>query len=262
MRKVFKSKRKRNNHFLLWILIVIFSFYINIEFIRSFDNEYLIDNNIHNIKLDKDRLLLNLSFGIDTIENKKVFHELTIDDKYNVYIYNTHQSEEYSNYNVYDASLYLSDLLSKYNINTLVEHTNINDAINVRGYTYRDSYKVTRELMQDKIDKFDLLIDFHRDSSNKNITTYDKYAKIMFVVGGKHETYLNNYQVAEELNDLLKLENENLSRGIFVRKSSSYNQDLGSNILLIEVGGVENTKEEINNTLEVLASIINYYLSE
>ena len=35
-----------------------------------------------------------------------------------------------------------------------------------------------------------------------------------------------------------------------------YNQDIGKNSILIEVGGVDNTIEEVYNTLEVLSDIL------
>ena len=63
-----------------------------------------------------------------------------------------------------------------------------------------------------------------------------------------------------ELDKLLKDELQGISRGLYVRYTSSYNQDLGDNILLIEVGGPENTKEEINNSIEVLAKVLKKYL--
>ena len=39
-----------------------------------------------------------------------------------------------------------------------------------------------------------------------------------------------------------------------------YNQDLSPNTLLIEVGGVDNTIEEVYNTIEALANVLNKYI--
>ena len=41
-----------------------------------------------------------------------------------------------------------------------------------------------------------------------------------------------------------------------------FNQDLSPYAILLEVGGVDNTIEEINNTLEVIAEVLNEYINE
>ena len=41
-----------------------------------------------------------------------------------------------------------------------------------------------------------------------------------------------------------------------------YNQDLNSNVILIEIGGHENNIDEVNNTLELVAISIKEYLDE
>ena len=41
-----------------------------------------------------------------------------------------------------------------------------------------------------------------------------------------------------------------------------YNQDLNSNVILIEMGGHENNIDEVNNTLDLVALAIGEYLNE
>ena len=41
-----------------------------------------------------------------------------------------------------------------------------------------------------------------------------------------------------------------------------FNQDLSSHAILLEVGGVDNTIEEVNNTLEVIANVLKEYIIE
>jgi len=41
-----------------------------------------------------------------------------------------------------------------------------------------------------------------------------------------------------------------------------YNQDLANNMVLIELGGIDNTQEEINRTISVLAKAISNVLQE
>ncbi|MDE5630798.1 MAG: stage II sporulation protein P, partial [Bacilli bacterium] len=149
----------------------------------------------------------------------------------------------------------------------VVEDTNIKKALEAHNYNYNDSYKITRELLTKNInDKTILYIDLHRDSSSYDVSTVEvngeKMARMMFVVGGKHETSTRNYQVSDELNKKLKNKNNKLSRGIYVRESSSYNQDLNSNVILIEVGGPHNSMEEVKRSLAVLADVIWEYVGD
>lgn len=184
-----------------------------------------------------------------------------------VYIYNTHQGEEYVDFNVLDAANVLKNNLNDLGIDVTVEETNITEEVKKRGYTYSQSYRVTKELMTPYLNNgFDLFIDLHRDSSNKNVTTATvsgvDYAKLMFVVGGKHETYMENYRVSDGINKMIKNNTPDISRGLLLRKSSSYNQEVAPNVILIELGGPYNTKMEVLNTLQVLAKSIYEYLEE
>ena len=73
----------------------------------------------------------------------------------------------------------------------------------------------------------------------------------------------NNLNLAEKLNSKL---DSRLTRGISKKTGRGvngvYNQDLNSNSVLLEVGGVDNTIEEVNNTLKIIARVIFEYLSE
>ena len=51
-----------------------------------------------------------------------------------------------------------------------------------------------------------------------------------------------------------------ISRGIFVREAY-YNQEMADNMVLIEVGGVENRYEEVKNSASLLAKAIDQWLS-
>ena len=41
-----------------------------------------------------------------------------------------------------------------------------------------------------------------------------------------------------------------------------YNQDLANNMVLIELGGIDNTQEEINRTISVLAKAVSAILQD
>lgn len=66
-------------------------------------------------------------------------------------------------------------------------------------------------------------------------------------------SYHNNYL------DIVNTIVPKISRGVYV-KQSHYNQGTSDNMVLIEVGAQSNTKEEIQATVEVIASAIGKYL--
>lgn len=197
-----------------------------------------------------------------------------------VYIYNTHQLEGYEGTdnteysitpNVQMASYLLKDRLNSYNIPTVVEMGNISDLLNANGWSYSYSYKASRYFLEDTLKKYpdlDLIIDLHRDSisHDKSTITYNgkNYAKVLFVIGEDYDTYQNNLELANTLNDMLKEKIPAISRGVILKGGKGvngiYNQDLNKKIILIECGGNENTLDEIINTVDLLATVIQEYL--
>jgi stage II sporulation protein P len=236
---------------------------------NNIDHDYIfIENPIYNFTIDRDSLLVKLGLNyeyIDDITSSYVFNEITVKPK--IYLYNSHQSEEYDSYTLIDATNYLKSELESMNIDVEIDDVDIESIIVSNNLQYKDSYKVTRSLIENRnIDSFGILIDLHRDSSKRSVTTATinniNYAKVMFVVGGNHDNYKYNYELMDDLNKRIKSINSNLSRGIFLRRTSNYNQDLDSKIILIELGGIENTKEEVNNTIKILSKVLADYLNE
>ena len=113
-------------------------------------------------------------------------------------------------------------------------------------------------------------LDIHRDSVKKSITTTTindiKYARIMFLLGLENKNYLENKEVITKLNDYINKNYPNLSRGIYEKQGKGvngiYNQDYHKNVLLIEVGGYENTIDEVNNSLKVISETLYNYIQE
>lgn len=253
---------------------MILSLVINLNFIDNLSTGFVFEKKKLPFKIDFDKEKILLYLGLNRIDKETktteietpTFNEVELPSR-TIYIYNTHQTEEYKDGTILDASKVLKQKLEENNIKVILEKTDIAKEIRSKGLLYKDSYKITRSLLEkNKNDNISLYIDLHRDSSSKTVTTATidnkSYAKVMFVIGGKHKTYKENYRVANELNKLFKNYNKTLTRGIYVRKSSSYNQDLANNIILIELGGQNNTMEEINNTIDVLTDIIIYYIGE
>jgi stage II sporulation protein P len=185
-----------------------------------------------------------------------------------VYIYNTHDTEEYSdNYGVYDASFYLKDKLSELGISSIVEENRTSSIRSSNGWNYNLSYKASRinlERVKSEYPSIRLFIDLHRDSVGHNSTFInigDKdYAKVLFVIGREHANYLENLHYTQSIDYLIGLKYPGLSKGILEKEGPGvngiYNQDIGYNVILLEVGGNENSSIEVKNTLDAISSVI------
>lgn len=277
MKKRFKARRRFRKNVIVYIIFIFVIVFLSFRIVSKKDKYYLVDPDykLFKFSIDRDKFLFKSGLNFDYEEKIEKIKEVFLETNENeeekrqqtIYIYNTHQTEEYEGYDVLSAAKELQSELKQYNIEAIVEETNIRDELTKNNYVYSQSYRVTKELLEKNMrDDISLYIDLHRDSADHNVSTTtidDKsYARMMFVVGGKHETYLTNYQVCEELNKMIKNINPLLSRGILLRKSSSYNQDISGNVILIELGGPKNSKEEVSNSIKALALAISNYLSE
>jgi len=165
--------------------------------------------------------------------------------------------------------------LAKRGIHAEVDTSDIGVKLNDRNWQYSQSYDMSREIVEDAIDKNEELqffFDLHRDSQPKDITTVDingeTYAKTLFVIGENNPNYEENKIFAKKLHDKLQRDYYGLSRGIFAPSVSSsgnngvYNQDLSANSILVEFGGIENTLEEVYQSVEVFAETFSEFYWE
>ena len=197
-----------------------------------------------------------------------------------IYIYNSHQLENYNSENldiygitpnVLMASYLLKEKLNSRGLSTIVETTNMSEFLSLNGWDYASSYKASRIFILDKKNKYSSLeyfIDIHRDSVGKNVSTVNiegkSYARILFVVGLEHSNYASNLNTMENINNLCNKYYPGLSRGIYKKEGAGvngiYNQDISHNSILIEVGGASNTIDEVLNTTEAISNILYYYI--
>lgn len=191
-------------------------------------------------------------------------YQITKDKK--IHIYNTHQSEEYDGYNVILGANYLKDCLNSQGYQCDVEGNDFEGYKAIHNIAYNKSYTVSKMYLEQSLQSsggYDLIIDFHRDSISKELSTITyngkAYAKIMFVVGKSSGKFDAVNQLSQQLSDLANTIVPKISRGVYV-KQSHYNQGTSDNMVLIEVGAQSNTKEEIEATVEVVASAIGKYL--
>ena len=192
-----------------------------------------------------------------------------------VYIYSTHDQEMYNdNKNgVIEAGKLLEERLNYYNINCVVEKKRVSTYLNKEGLEYSSSYVISRRFLEDVILNYSSLnyfIDVHRDSVDGDITTAiidnNRYAKVMFVLGLDNGDYLKNKNLIANLNDYLNNNYSGVSRGIYEKKGKGvngvYNQDFNVNTILIEIGGVDNSFEEVTNSIGLIAEALYHVIGK
>ena len=297
MKKRFKSRKlKKLNIIKLSLIIIVFiiSLYISYNilyyaYLSKLSNYEIITHIIENTKNTKyeGTLIDNYLNPKNIISNNfkiKEKNSIPVDSKVNkdsiIYIYSTHEGESYQDkylelYNirptVKTTSLILQDYLNDYGIPTIVENNSITDILKENNWSYKYSYDASRTLIKKVLEEntsLKLIIDLHRDSSKleKTLLEYNnkKYAKILFVVGKEHNGYEKNYQLAEQLKNMLEEEIPGITRGISLKSGPGvngiYNQDLSPKCILIELGGQYNEIEELNNSIEILSKVFLKYI--
>lgn len=197
-----------------------------------------------------------------------------------IYIYNSHQLENYSNKNleIYNitpnvmmASYMLKEKLNDLGIGTIVNESNLAEFIRANNWTHADSYKASRIFVLDAKAKYDTLeyyIDIHRDAIKKEEGTIKignkTYAKTLFVVGLENPGYEKNLELANNLHNRINKAFPGLSRGVMKKQGAGvdgvYNQDISNKSMLIEIGGYDNSIEEVMSTTEALSKIMYEYI--
>lgn len=226
----------------------------------------------------KSMLALSLNYVLEG-EGKNDFDELGLMKKHEndkepiVYIYNTHDTEEYDSsllesynikYTVKIASYILSEKLRDLGIPTYVEEASMGEYLSSSGLLYKDSYDASRYYIDKRLKEYPsikYIIDLHRDSVPRSATTGvidgKNYAKVLFVVGLDHEGYGSNLSLAKRISGRIRSE---INRDVMEKTGSKvngiYNQDMSPNSLLIELGGLENTISEVDNTITLLAGVL------
>lgn len=313
MKRKFKTKNKNIIKYVVYLLIILFSFYFTLSILMSESliidltkkyvlKDYNIVENLKNKFISPNNVLYNsLNKGIK-YDSITAFNEMDIYFDYDeglssfveeieleeekseidyskpiIYIYNTHQLEEYHKNknnefsiapNVMYASYMLKEKLSSYKIPSIVETHSIKKYLNKYGMSYLESYDASRYYIKNTLKKYktiDYIIDLHRDALpyDYSYVTYKgkKYAKIMFVIGLGNRNYKYNLNLAKKLNKMFESRVPGITRNITKypgdETNAVYNQDQSKNAILIEVGGNENRIEEVNNTLDVFSDILN-----
>ncbi|MDM5250002.1 stage II sporulation protein P [Lysinibacillus sp. G4S2] len=199
-----------------------------------------------------------------------------------VYIYHSHNIEsfipEVSAQQVYRERAYsdtknitlvgkeLSRALKELQVPAIHDETDVAGILKQRGLYFQDSYKVSRENLQKVLaenDSIRMVFDIHRDSTKRRESTIEikgeEYAKIKFVVSKTSGNYETNKKFATQLHEQLEKLYPGLSIGVIekgVNPQNTYNQELHDNSVLVEMGGIENTLEEMYRTTDIFAQVL------
>lgn len=293
MKKRFITRKKKRFRglkifffFLLFVFSLFFSFYILNKSNIEIDDKGLVQLllNYNGNDANKIRKKIKSFFSVPSALLDNDYFEYVVpvskndnltssveasDKKPLIYIYNSHQGEEYASSTLAEytvaptvmfADYIFQDVLEKNNYKAIVEEASIKEILNMNSWKYAYSYMASRVLLEDAKNKNPSLkyfVDIHRDSLEKGRTTIEiegkKFAKTIFLIGLENENYEENLSFTEKINNLLNEKYPGLSKGIYKKGGPGvngvYNQDFSKRAILIEIGGYENTPSEVLNSV-------------
>ncbi len=196
-----------------------------------------------------------------------------------VYIYHTHSYESFKpllkngavssnneKVNVIAVGSKLAEELEKRGIGVEHDKTNMAEMLNAKGLKTNAAYNVSRTIVASALAKntdITNIIDIHRDSQGRELTTTTingkSYARISLVLGKEVQNYEKNRSFALEFKKKMEAKYPGLIFHIFSKGfdegNGKYNQDLASQAMLFEIGGVDNTLDELYRSAEALADV-------
>ncbi|NDI33759.1 stage II sporulation protein P [Chengkuizengella sediminis] len=191
-----------------------------------------------------------------------------------VFIYHSHNRESWltESGQVYDGKTNVTALgkrleKSLKNLGIVAVSSDKDYEESVGGYNWNFSYKYSLKTVEEAFavnPTFNYFIDIHRDSQGREVTTINidgvDYAKFYFIIGASNPNWRANEAFATKIHDAIEKQYPGISRGIWSKSSTDgngeYNQSFSPNSIVIEVGGVENTIEESNRTIDLLAKAL------
>lgn len=296
MRKKFISKRRKKRDFKVPVLSIIIVLVLvgTFKFLEktdiSIDDKRLVKillnsyekEKMFNIDVPKDPVFyLQNNYIEKTFQEIKEEKPEIVNKEPLIYIYNSHQSEEYkaSTFAEYDvrpsvmmADYILEEVFQKNSYPTIVEERRISEVLANNNWKYVYSYRASRVFLEDIIvmhPSLKYFIDVHRDSLEHDRTYINiegkDYARTIFLIGLENEGYEENLAFTEKINNKLNEKYPGLSKGIYKKGGPTvngvYNQDFSNRTILIEIGGYESTTTEVlNSTLafaECFLEVIN-----
>jgi len=164
------------------------------------------------------------------------------------------------------------DELNRLGVPTLHDTTDIYALLVQDGLTYGHSYAKSSKVVETYLSgnpRITYIFDIHRDGVPREQSTVQidgrPYAKVMFVIGKGNPNWQANAAHAQELVRRLEARYPGITRPTVYHertegRNGEYNQSLSPNALTVEIGGIENTREESERTARLLArTFFEYY---
>ncbi len=276
---------KKNLQIWTVIVFVLFLFPVLIQFIPE-------ESKISNSKIIKENAIIVYASNI--VEEEKVEPEPEIIEEPDtkagkVLLYFTHSHEAYEpmtkavdgkiavshqhqTENVMKMGEKLRGLLQVNGVEAETLEVDNMKEMAKKNMPYHRAYESIRPFVKKRLseNKYDLIIDVHRDAVGPEMTTAvhegERYAKVAFVVGMDHPGYKNNEIITKQLQMKMEERIPGITRDVISKGGAGvdgkYNQDLHPNIILLELGGIGNSEDELNRTVAVIAEAVSEMLSD
>ena len=270
--KKFKTKKEISKIRLILIMVFFLIMFIILSFFKlKKSHSNLVNISLRDFEHNSSYNIRFLTSNLDELFSSYNFQEKKVtymENKPIIYLYNTHNEEKYNdNLSIYDATKLLKNNLTKLGIKTIQEENKPSELLHT-GLSYYDISRTFIKNIMKKERNIAYFIDIHRDSVvDTTIKINGKnYAKILFVLGLENKNYLRNKAIMLKMNEYLNNNYPGISKGIYEKKGSGvdgiYNQDLSDNVILIEIGGVKNSIEEVNNSTEIISLMLYHMLGD
>ena len=270
----FKTKRRKRHFIIVILFLSIYSTckYLDKKKVELTDKEIVnavVNNSFKEENIVKKVMSQNYNNPILLLnESYKEVSENNTNTKPIIYLYNSHPTEEYKSSNIGEYYInptvimnnyILEGIFNKRGYKTYVEEESVKNILDKNNWNYAASYKASRLLIEKaKMNNpsLEYFIDIHRDSLERDKTTITidgkEYAKIIFLLGLENPNYEENNAFIEKINNKVNNYYPGLSKGIYKKEGPGvngiYNQDFSSKLILLEIGGYENTTSEVLNT--------------
>ncbi|MGD7044034.1 stage II sporulation protein P [Jeotgalibacillus proteolyticus] len=173
-----------------------------------------------------------------------------------------------SKVNITQMGPFLKTAFEKRGVGTVLDRTDVVGNLKDNGLDYyAHAYDESRKVVQTataSLPGLTYLIDVHRDSARHDVTALEHegkvYARVAFVVGGEHAESDKNLALAKKVHEKMNEKIPGISRDVYLKEGAGtngkFNQDLSVNSLLLELGGVDNTFEEMQLSADIFAEVL------
>jgi stage II sporulation protein P len=260
----------------LAIVFVLFLFPVLIQFIPE-------ESKISNTKIIKENALIVYASNIVEEEKPEPEHEPEVIEvpettAGKVLLYFTHATEAYQPITkAVDGKIAVNHQTENVvkmgdKLKGLLEMNSVETDTLKKLVPYSRAYKDMRPFVKKQLaqKEYDLIIDIHRDAVGPEKTTIvhedERYAKVAFVLGLDNPLYKKNEAMTNRLKAEMEKRIPGITRNVIPKGGAGvdgkYNQDLHPNLILLELGGIGNTEDELNRTLVVISEAITEMLNE